>query len=150
MTTQWHRLARSAWLATSLASALAATLAIAFSGSARAQSTLSEASAASTLPIAVSIAGTGLLLSAGTTLSIVAVQLSTDGITYVLERASDGSRSTLRLSGQTAGALSLAAGTPVVVSLLATGAILSAAGRAFAFVPNEVGAALLYSERITR
>ena len=150
MTTQWHRLARSAWLATSLASALAATLAIAFSGSARAQSTLSEASAASTLPIAVSIAGTGLLLSAGTTLSIVAVQLSTDGITYVLERASDGSRSTLRLSGQTAGALSLAAGTPVVVSLLATGAILSAAGRAFAFVSNEVGAALLYSERITR
>ena len=150
MTTQWHRLARSAWLATSLASALAATLAIAFSGSARAQSNLSEASAASTLPIAVSIAGTGLLLSAGTTLSIVAVQLSTDGITYVLERASDGSRSTLRLSGQTAGALSLAAGTPVVVSLLATGAILSAAGRAFAFVLNEVGAALLYSERITR
>ena len=142
MTTQWHRLARSAWLATSLASALAATLAIAFSGSARAQSNLSEASAASTLPIAVSIAGTGLLLSAGTTLSIVAVQLSTDGITYVLERASDGARSTLRSRGQTAGALSLAAGTPVVVSLLATGAILSAAGRAFAFVPNEVGAAL--------
>ena len=102
------------------------------------------------LPIAVSIAGTGLLLSAGTTLSIVAVELSVAGTTYVVERVSDGVRSTLRLSGQVAGGMSLAVGTAVVVSTLATGAVLSADGRAFAFIPNDIGAALLYNERITR
>ena len=138
----WHRFAVGALLVTSLATTLTA--------GARAQSTLSEASSASTLPIAFSIAGGGLLLSAGTTLAIVAVELSVAGSTYVVERASDGARSTLRLSGQTVGGLSLAVGTAVLVSTLATGAILSADGRAFAFVPNEVGAALLYNERITR
>ena len=138
----WHRFA--------IGSLLGASLAIACPAGARAQSTVSEASAASTLPIAVSIAGTGLLLSAGTTLSIVAVELSVAGTTYVVERVSDGVRSTLRLSGQAAGGLSLAVGTAVVVSTLSTGAILSADGRAFAFVPNDVGAALLYNERITR
>ncbi len=138
----WHRFTVGVLLGTSLA--------IAFPAGARAQSTVSQASAASMLPIAVSIAGTGLLLSAGTTLSIVAVELSVAGTTYVVERVSDGVRSTLRLSGQVAGGMSLAVGTAVVVSTLATGAVLSADGRAFAFIPNDIGAALLYNERITR
>ena len=138
----WHRFTVGTLLGTSLA--------IAFPAGARAQSTVSQASAASMLPIAVSIAGTGLLLSAGTALSIVAVELSVAGTTYVVERVSDGVRSTLRLSGQVAGGMSLAVGTAVVVSTLATGAVLSADGRAFAFIPNDIGAALLYNERITR
>jgi hypothetical protein len=34
--------------------------------------------------------------------------------------------------------------------VLSTGWVLSAAGEAIAFVPNEIGRALLYNERITR
>ena len=45
---------------------------------------------------------------------------------------------------------SVAAGTVVVVTALSTGWVLSAAGEAIAFVPNEIGRALLYNERITR
>ena len=45
-------------------------------------------------------------------------------------------------------------GTAVVVTALSTGWVLSTAAeagsRALAFIPNEIGAALLYNERVTR
>ena len=56
----------------------------------------------------------------------------------------------LRLSGQAVAGLSIAAGTVVVVTAVGTGWVLSTASRAIAFVPNEIGNALLYNERVTR
>jgi hypothetical protein len=38
----------------------------------------------------------------------------------------------------------------VTVSVIGTGLVLSALGEAIAFVPNELGKALLHNERITR
>jgi hypothetical protein len=38
----------------------------------------------------------------------------------------------------------------VVVSAFSAGWVLSAAGRAIAYIPNEIGAALLHNERVTR
>ena len=128
-----------------LATMLAASLA-----GAHAQSAVSEASALSALPIAVSVVAPVMLLSAGVTLSVVAVQASAVGTVWVLERASDGARATLTLSGQAARALSVAAGTVVVVTVMSTGWVLSTASEAIAFIPNEIGAALLYNERVTR
>jgi hypothetical protein len=130
---------------TTLAALLAATLA-----TANAQSAVSEASALSALPIAVSVAAPVMVLSAGATLTIVAVEASAIGSVWVLERASDGARATLRLSAQAARGLSVAAGTVVVVTAVSTGWVLSAASEAIAFIPNEIGAALLYNERVTR
>ena len=121
-----------------------------FLAGAQAQSAVSEASALSALPIAVSVAAPVVLLSAGAVLSVVAVEYSAAGALCVLERASDGARTTLRLSGQAAAGLSLAAGTVVVVTAVGTGWVLSTASRAIAFVPNEIGNALLYNERVTR
>jgi hypothetical protein len=37
----------------------------------------------------------------------------------------------------------------VVVSVVSTGVVLSAAGEAVAFVPNALGRALLHNERLT-
>ncbi len=108
-----------------------------------------EASMLSTLPVAVSVAAP-VVLSAGAVLTVVAVEASATGAVWVLERASDGARSTLRLSAQAAGGVSVVAGTAVVVTVLSTGWVLSAAGAAIAFIPNEIGAALLYNERVTR
>jgi hypothetical protein len=115
--------------------------------SAKAQSV--EASMLSTLPVAVSVAAP-VALSAGAVLTVVAVEASANGAVWVLERASDGARSTLRLSAQAAGGLSVVAGTAVMVTVMSTGWVLSAAGAAIAFIPNEIGAALLYNERVTR
>ena len=44
----------------------------------------------------------------------------------------------------------MAVGTVVAVTVVSTGWVLSAAGTAIAFVPNMIGAALLYNERVTR
>ena len=128
-----------------LVALLAANLA-----TARAQSGVSEISALSALPIAVSIAAPVVVLSAGATLTVVAVEASATGAVWVLERASDGARTSLRLGAQAAGGLSVAAGTVVVVTALSTGWVLSAASQVIAFIPNEIGAALLYNERVTR
>ena len=116
---------------------------------AAAQAQSVEASMLSTLPVAVSVAAP-VVLSAGAVLTVVAVEASATGAVWVLERASDGARSTLRLSAQTAGGLSVVVGTAVLVTVLSTGWVLSAAGTAIAFIPNEIGAALLYNERVTR
>ncbi len=124
----------AAWLALTLAAAQAQSL---------------EASMLSALPVAVSIAAPAVL-SAGAVLTVVAVEASATGAVWVLERASDGARSTLRLSAQAAGGVSVLAGTAVVVTVLSAGWVLSAAGNAIAFIPNEIGAALLYNERVTR
>ena len=75
---------------------------------------------------------------------------SAAGTVWVLERASDGARASIELAGRRRPALSVAAGTVVVVTAISTGWVLSAAGQAIAFVPNEIGAALLYNERVTR
>jgi F0F1-type ATP synthase membrane subunit c/vacuolar-type H+-ATPase subunit K len=115
-----------------------------------AHSEISEASALSMLPVAVSVAAPALVLSGGVALTVVSVQASAVGTVWVLERASDGARITLNFSGQALTGAALSVGTAVAVTALATGWVLSAAGQAIAFVPNEIGRSLLHNERITR
>ena len=110
----------------------------------------SDASALSMLPVAVSVAAPAMLLSAGAMLTVVAVEASAAGVVCILERASDGARASVTLSTQGAAALSIGVGTVVTVSAFSAGWVLSAAGRAIAYIPNEIGAALLYNERVTR
>ena len=140
---------------------LAAALAAALLGGlprAHAQSELSAASALSALPVAVSVTAPVTapvaIVSAGAALTVVAVETLSGATVWVLERASDGARASVRLSGQAAYAASVAAGSVVVVTALSTGWVLSGAAeagsRALAFIPNEIGAALLYNERVTR
>lgn len=110
----------------------------------------SDASALSMLPVAVSVAAPAMFLSAGVMLTVVAVEASAAGIVCILERASDGAQASVTLSTQGATALSIGVGTVVTVSAFSAGWVLSAAGRAVAYIPNEIGAALLYNERVTR
>lgn len=123
----------------------------------------SEASAAlSMLPVASvvgtaasagAVAGSVVALPAalsvgGAVLAVVAVEASVDGTVYLLERASDGARVSVRVSGQVARGASMVAGTAVVVSVIGTGVVLSAAGEVLAFIPNALGRALLHNERL--
>ena len=106
----------------------------------------SELSQLSLLPIAVVVAAPSVLLSGVATLTVVSVEAGTQGSVWVLERGSDGARIVLRL----AGGASVVVGTTVVVTAVSAGAVLSVAGQAIAFVPNEVGKALMHHERVTR
>ena len=127
--------------------ALAASLA---AQAARAHTEVSEVSALSMLPVAVSVAAPSMLIAGGAVLTVVSIQASATGTVWVLERASDGARATLHLSGHIAQGAALSVGGAVMVTAIASGWVLSAAGQALALIPNELGRALLYNERITR
>lgn len=136
---------------TTLAAALAMFgLALSLPASAQPRSNGSELSAASALPVVLSITAPALLLGSATGLTIVAVEAASDGTVWLLERASDGARASVRISGQAAGAVSQAVGTTLLASATAAGWVLHCAGKAIAFVPNELGRALLHHERISK
>ena len=133
---------------TLLAAGLALALAV---GSVRAQS---EASLVlSALPVASVVGATGSVagsaVAGAAAVSAVPVALAVSGTVFVLERASDGARASVELSGRAASATAASVGTAVMVSVIGTGVVLSAAGEVLAFIPNEIGRALLHNERVT-
>lgn len=113
------------------------------------QNRQSDASVASMLPVAVSVAAPAVVLSVGAKLVIVAVESTARGTVWVLERASDGARISVEFSGKVVSSAANSIGTAVVVTAISTGYVLSAAGEAIAFIPNEIGASLLHNERVT-
>ena len=129
-----------------LAAKLSLTLVLCPASVARAHSTASELSALSMLPVAVSVAAPVGVLSAGAMFTVVAVEAVSGATVWVLERASDGARASVTL----AGGASAAVGTAVVATTFSAGVVLSAAGKAIAYIPNEIGKALMYNERVTR
>lgn len=104
--------------------------------------------AASTAASAV-IAVPVVLSTAGAVLVVKAVESTARGTLYVLERASDGARASIELTGKAVSGASMVAGTAVTVSVIGSGVVLSALGEAIAFLPNELGRALLHNERLT-
>ena len=105
--------------------------------------------AASTAAGAV-LAVPAVLSVAGAVLVIKAIEVTARGTVYVLERASDGARASVELTGKAVQGTSAAVGTAVTVSVIGSGVILSALGEALAFLPNELGRSLLHNERITQ
>jgi hypothetical protein len=97
--------------------------------------------AVSALPVALSVGGA--------VLTVKAVEASATGTVYLLERASDGARVSVEVSGRAASAAAIGVGSLVTVSVIGTGVVLSTAAEVLAFVPNELGRALLHNERIT-
>lgn len=98
------------------------------------------AGAAVALPAALSVAGA--------VLTVRAVEASAAGTVYVLERASDGARVSVEVTGRAASGIAAGVGTVVACSVIGTGVVLSAAGEVLAFVPNALGRALLHDERL--
>jgi hypothetical protein len=102
-------------------------------------------SALSLLPVAVSVVAPAAVLVGGSMLTVVAVEASARGTVLLLERASDAARMSVELAGQA----SLGVGALVAVTVIGSGWVLSQAGKAVLFIPNEIGASLLYHERVT-
>lgn len=97
--------------------------------------------AAVTLPVALSAGGAVLVVKS--------VEITARGTICVLERASDGARVSLEFAGRGFERTALSIGKSVQASVLASGTVLSVLGEAIAFVPNELGRALLHNERLT-
>ncbi len=122
-----------------------------------AQTDASAFSAISAMPIASVVgASAGAVVAlpvafsaAGAVLVVKTVEASAKGTVYVLERMSDGAKASIDVSGKAAGAVSTAVGTVVFVSIISTGVVLSVAGKVIAFIPNEMGRALLHNEKVS-
>jgi hypothetical protein len=99
------------------------------------------AGAISAIPIALSVTGSYLIVRT--------VESTARGTMYVLERASDGASTAIEMVGHGVNGVSLAVGGAVTVSAIGAGVILISSGAAIAFIPNEIGRALLRNERIT-
>jgi hypothetical protein len=136
----------------------ALTLSLALASHAHAQSELSAISVAPVALSVVAVSATGAalsvapaaILSAGATLVVVSVEVVGGATVWVLERASDGARISLKTSGKLAASAFINTGIAVTVSVVGAGTVLSAAGQVIAFIPNEIGKALLHNEQVTR
>ncbi len=88
-------------------------------------------------------------LAASGTVVVDSVVATGDASVIVLIGASDAARATIQLSGRAAREASLAAGTSVNLVATSTGYLLVSAGKVLAFVPNEIGKALLHHSRVS-
>ena len=110
----------------------------------------SEASALSALPVAMSVGASGLLVVGTAAFSVVAIHATADGVVWVLERASDGVRTSVKWAATSAGMASVAVGTTLTVTAVSAGWLVSTAGEVVALVPNALGRALLHHEEVLR
>lgn len=92
------------------------------------------------IPVALSVGGA--------TLVVKAVEASAIGTVYLLERVSDGAQASIEVAGKGSRAVVHGVGTAVECSLVTGGVVLSVAGAVIAFIPDAIGQALLYNERL--
>ncbi len=143
------------FILSSLALALSSSLPAQAHGPSDASAVLSLApvvlsvGAVSATGVALSALPAGIL-SAGVALTVVSVQVVGNTTVWVLERASDGARISLKASGKLAEGVVVSTGAAVAVSVIGAGTVLSVAGEVIAFIPNEIGKALLYNEQVSR
>lgn len=119
---------------------------------ARAHGGAPDASVASSLALSLPVAALSvaplMILGAGVTLTVVAVEASATGVVWLVRRVSDGATASLRFSGEAAASAAVATGTVLSATAISAGWLLSAAGEVICLVPNALGESLLYNERV--
>ena len=88
-------------------------------------------------------------IAASGTVVVESVEAGGDASVVVLAGASDAAQATLRLSGRAAREASLVAGASVNMVATSTGYLLVASGKVLAFIPNEIGKALIHHSRVS-
>jgi hypothetical protein len=88
-------------------------------------------------------------VAASGTVVVESVEVAGEASVIVLAGASGAARATVRLSGQAARAASLVAGASVNAMATSTGTLLVAGGKVLAFIPNEIGKALIHHSRVS-
>ena len=95
------------------------------------------------------VVGSLSAVAASGTVVVASVEAAGDASVVVLAGASDAAQATVRLSGRAAREASLVAGASVSVVATSTGCLLIASGKVLAFIPNEIGKALLHHSRVS-
>lgn len=116
---------------------------------AEAGGTLSEASEMSAVGSASVVAGSMMAIVGTGELVVESIQWLAEGGRCVLKGSAKVGRVVLLLPVKAAGGVSLAVGQTVQVTASGAGWLLTKAGEVIAFIPNEVGRALLFSEPVS-
>lgn len=119
-----------------------------WTATAHAARSASEASVVIPAASGVVVLGSMSMVAASAQVSVKSVEAVGDGVIIVLKGTSDAATASIKLTGQAAKELSVATGTMVNVVAASTGHLLVASGKAIAFIPNEVGTALIHHSTV--
>jgi hypothetical protein len=109
---------------------------------------LSNASALAAEGSATVAYGSLSAVAASGTVLVESVEAAGDASMLVLAGASNAAHAALRLSGRAAREASLVVGASVNLVATSTGYLLVASGKLLAFIPNEIGKALIHHSRV--
>jgi len=102
------------------------------------------------VPVAISVALPIVLVAGVGSIVVTGVEASAQGTVWIVENVADGVKGSICFAGQAVGAAAVSVGSVIVVTAVATGMVLSAAGRVIAFIPNEIGRSLSYNQRVSQ
>jgi hypothetical protein len=98
--------------------------------------------------LGVLVAGSAMLVS-GTGMYVVhSVQQVGEVSVLVLKSSAEGVSTTIELSGKGIKELALVSGAIIQTSATATGHVLMFSGQIIAFIPNQIGMALIHHEKV--
>lgn len=132
---------------TIVASLMALSIAGLSAPPATAADSVERASAVSLGASLLAASAAGWAAYAGSEFRVKAIQASGDGVVLVLQGASGAVETSAKVAGTAVRAASVGVGTSVNVVAQSTGYALLASGFLLAFVPNEIGRALLHHSR---
>lgn len=112
------------------------------------QSALSEGSAIIANGSAWVVAGSLVTLVGAGKVVVQSIEAVGEGSRVVLVGASEAGAVSIDMSGALAKGASLAVGATVQVVAMSTGTMLISAGKAIAFIPNEIGKSLLHQSSV--
>ena len=107
----------------------------------------SNASEALSLGVGLVLVGSMSMVAASGAVIVQSVESAAEGVTLVIKGSGNAASATLKLSAKTLHGVVLVSGSVIETSVVSTGYLLVYAGKAIAFIPNEVGNALIYHTR---
>jgi hypothetical protein len=96
------------------------------------------------------VRGSAELVRAGASFVVAGISVTSDTSVIVLRDLASGSQTSVRIAADVVRAVSIDVGDTVSAVAETTGVSLIAGGRLVAFIPNEVGRALVYTARSTQ
>lgn len=110
---------------------------------------LSRASTAMSQAVGTVVEGSLTTVGASGMVVVKGVEVLAQGSVLVITGVSEGVSVTIQLSGQALQGIGIVSGTVLHASAVATGHILISAGKVIAFIPNEIGKALIHHEKVS-
>ncbi len=109
---------------------------------------VSKASEALSTAGSTVLQGSLMTIGASGVLVVESSSAVANGVIIVMKTAADAASVTVQLSGEGLQQLGLVSGAIIQATAVSTGHLLISAGKVIAFIPNEIGKALVYHARV--